>query len=253
MSEETPAPTTADPPAKKKPSGKFLNKDGKFHPGPALRRAIIEVFDWLQVGQKPQYRAVSEKHGVKEATLKKCVAMHKKGLIDMGDTPANVEERKLQIANENQRSTDLLVRYESYLNDTFEALLKRAKKEYKEENYLAFDQLGIPKVVAELVKTRNLRNAVEKGNFEALQKLMELHEARQEMIRRGAANGVPSATAATVHFTQNNVTINQPVEPSKNASPSGLAAGLTGTQKNIREILAANRPPIETAATPASP
>lgn len=249
MSEPT-APPAETPPPEKKKRGMFLNEHGKFRPGPNLRRAILEVLEWQQVGQKPQYRIVAERNNVKEGTLKKCVSMYRRGQIEMSTAPAEVEDRKLQIATENQRSTANLLAYESYLNDTFSALLKRAKKEFKQENFLAFDQLGIPKVVAELMKTRNLRNAVEKGNFAALEKLMELHEARQESLRKGQANGVPSAASATqINVTNNTVNIHP---TPATASPAKSAATLTSTQKNMRDILKSAGPAvIETTATPA--
>lgn len=250
MSEPTAPPADTPPPEQKK-RGMFLNAHGKFRPSPKLRRAILEVLEWVQVGQKPQYRLVAERNDVKESTLKKCVSMYKKGQIEMSTAPAEVEDRKLQIATENQRSTENLIAYEAYLNDCFAALLKRAKKEFKDENFLAFDQLGIPKIVGELMKTRNLRNAVEKGNFEALTKLMELHEMRQDSIRKGQANGAaPTAPASATQINVTNNTVNIHPAPPTTASPAKSAAALTTTQRSMRDILKGSPSVIETTAVP---
>lgn len=229
MSDPAASPPAAETPAPKKKL-RFLNKDGKFRPGEKLRGAILEIAQRKRAGWKPEYAVVAARHGVKEGTLKKMVALHEKGELEMSSTPPDIEKKKLALATENERAEINLLKYERYLNDVFEDLLKKAEKERKEENYLAFDQLGIPKVLSEMLKTRSIRNAVQKGNFAALEQLMELHRIRQQQLETPPAPG-------QVNLTQNIVNING--APATTHTPAARAELLTSDQQSIRGILSA--------------
>lgn len=239
MSEPADSPPAEPPqPPEEKPAKRnFLDKNGKFRPGAKLRAAILEVVSRQRAGWKPEYKVVAGKHGVNANTLKKTVSLYKAGRVEMCAEPPGVEDKKITLATEAERSTQNILAYEHYLNDVFEALLKRAKKEFKEGNFLAFDQLGIPKVISELSKARSLRTLVEKGNFAALEQLMELHKARE--AQREAERLAPK-----INLTQNIVNVNGPMPA---ATPAAATAALTSQQRSIADILGDHRAKVPAA------
>lgn len=209
----------------------FHGADGKkkFRPGPKMRAAIWEIVARKRAGWKAEYKITAEKHGVKWQSLETLCRRHAKGLIDLGD-PLNCDQKKeIDLRAELQRSLTLLGSYEKHLNDTFEALLKKAQAELKDGNYLAFDQLQIPKVVGQLSLTTGLRAKKEKGVLEILGKLMELQRTRDaaELAARepkplnGTVVELPpklnQATAAAVlqndAITKIRNVLAQPIEP----------------------------------------
>lgn len=233
--EEIPAPAGAT--KKGRPNSTFFGKDGqkKFRPGPKMRDAILEALGRKRAGYPPEYKVLGAKHSVNPGSLKKLVYDYEHGKLELGTTPDLVEKKKGELAVSNEKSFRFLTGYEELLLSAGEELLKKAKKELKDGNYLAFDQLGIPKIVAELKNARSLRNVVEKGNFDSLRELLELQ------ARREAAGG------GKVELTQNNTTVHvhapsqDPAAAAKvvngAASVAGGAAVRTNQQQLVAEVL----------------
>lgn len=232
---------------KPKPKTHYFGKDGlgKFRPSAKMRDAILEAVQRKQAGYQPEYKHVASKHLVNPGSLKRFVGLYHKGKIEMGAPQNVVEKRRVDIAAESEKTFRLLGEYEQLLNYSAAELLKKARKEIKQGNLLAFDQLGLPKVISELRKAREFRGVVEKGNFAALHELMELEERRKALQA-----GPQIVMTGPVTMTQNNLTQGAPGESATNEKlitgntngPANVALTLTGEQDQIRAMLAGISP-----------
>lgn len=240
QAEEIPAPAGAT--KKGRPKVSFFGPDGKskFRPSAKMRDAIMEALQRKRAGYGPEYKVLAAKHTVKAASLKRFVHLYEHGQIELGAPPGAAAKKAADINVENEKTFQLLLGYEQLLNAAGEELLKKAKKELKEGNLLAFDQLGLPKIIGELKRARELRNVVEKGNFAALQELMEMEEKRRNMgVHHTEVTGPVNVTQNNVHIHPNgNGQPADPVAAAKPVGPAGHAAHLTNEQDAIRGALA---------------
>lgn len=229
--------------AKKKPKVSFFGPDGKtkFRPSAKMREAILEAIQRKRAGYRPEYKVLAAKYGsIKPATLKRFVHLYEHGQIELSAAPDAVAKKAADINVENEKTFQLLLGYEQLLNAAGEELLKKAKKELKDGNTLAFDQLGLPKIIGELKRARELRTIVEKGNFAALQELMEMEEKRRSAgIHHTAVNGPVNVTQNNVHIHSNGQPNGtpDPVAAAKPVGPAGHALNMTNEQEAIRGAL----------------
>lgn len=221
ITEPEPAGNPADPQPggqeapKRKYNAEWFGKDGskKFRPGPAMRLAIRESLERKAAGWPPAHKVVAARYGVKWTSLETLVRQYHKGRIDLSDPPNLAQKKEIDLRGELQRSLNITADYEKHLNDVAEALLEKAKKEFKDGNLTAYDQLQLPKVFSQLASTANLRNLKEKGVLQILQALQEA-EARRKPVEPVAAKvteiqPIPNASDGATGYAKAHATIHE--------------------------------------------
>lgn len=142
--------------------------------------ALIEVHERRRVGNRPNYKTIAARHGLKSwQYLKFLDAELRAGRLDLGE-PQTVQEREFDATMQREKKVALLRRYEALLLTAFEGLLFRAEDEMTEGDSLAFQKLELPKVVRELKETQVLREKAEKLHSRLLQ------EAGIEKVVKGS-------------------------------------------------------------------
>lgn len=183
----------------------FNGADGKqkFKPGLKMQAAMQEVLAKIGAGWKPEYREVAERHGVNKHSLETLISQYRKGLVELGD-PVKIEgKHEIEIRAELQRSLRLLAEYESGLNDAFEEMLKKAQQEFADGNLMAFETVGLPKIVRAIASTTCLRAKKEKGVLEILERLLDLQRAREAGSQKASAQNMqPMNQAVTAAMLQ---------------------------------------------------
>lgn len=144
---------------------------------PKMRDAVLEVLERRRMRLPASHRSVALRHGVAASSLKSTMSRYNAGEVDLG-TPETAEEMHIDKAVEMRRSLAILDRLESLLNDTLEGLVERAHKFSQKGKLLAYREMGIPWVLADMRAIAGLRNLKEQGFMAILEKAMKEKQAK---------------------------------------------------------------------------
>lgn len=151
-------PITPDSPAEEPP----VLKKKKLNLRPNTRLAVIEVLERARQRLPLDYKMVAGRHGCTWRTLKTLVSRFRRGEIELG-VPDNAQEIAIDRKVEMQRSLASLDRLESLLCDSLDTLIIRSEKFHARGKMLAYRDMGVAFVLADLKSIQALRMAKEKG------------------------------------------------------------------------------------------